>query len=463
MTRRRAWRRLVLLAASWCIPSGCVYYNGVYNAEKSAKRGDSKLRRNEDDGAREDFRLSAAHAESVLVRHPTSQWVARSLYLAGRGAALAGECETGRARLQAFLANPEAQAIDRQRAVIAIAACHLRSSDAPRARVLLDSLLPGITDAEVRRQARLWAARTALTVGDLAATDQYLGDQDSGLLPWEIASSALGQRDFVRAESILVQRGRAGDFREDVVRAINDFGNGNRLDGAERIVKAYDNARVREVNRGRLQYALGDQLLRGGRDSLARLYFARVTTLITRDTLLRREVVARTAYLELRRAQSMQTADSVLTRVDSSAWSTVFGRQMSEQLLLMRLLLGRDDPSGASAFLAGEVVRDSLRAVPLAAALFSGMARQNPQSLFAPFAWYAASVLVPDSADRWRQRIPVEYPASAVAARLRGEDVTEAPDFTNAPQLLKLRWGEAVRVWSDSVRKLRTRAAPRNP
>jgi hypothetical protein len=153
----------------------------------------------------------------------------------------------------------------------------------------------------------------------------------------------------------------------------------------------------------------------------------------------------------------------VLTRVDSAAWSTVFGRQMSEHLLLMRLLLGRDDPSGASAFLASEVVRDNLRAAPLAAALFTGMARQNPQSLFAPYAWYAASVLVPDSADRWRQLIPAEYPASAVAARLRGDDVAVMPDFTNAPQLLKLRWGEAVRVWSDSVRKLRTRAAPRNP
>ena len=458
-----ARRRLAAVATCWLFVSGCVYYNGVYNAEKSAKRGDSKLRRNEDDGAREDFRLSATHAESVLVRHPTSTWATRARYLAGRGAALAGDCETGSTRLLAFLAEANAPSDDRQRAVVALAACYLRSSEAPRARTLLDSLLPSVTDAEIRRQARRWAARTALTLGDLAATDQYLGDQDAGLLPWEIASSALGQRDFARAESVLVQRGRAGDYREEVVRAINDFGSGNRLDGAERIVKAYDNARVRDASRGRLQYALGDQLLRAGRDSLARLYLARATTLMTRDSLLRREVMARTAYLEVRRAQSLQSADSVLTRVDSAAWSTVFGRQMSEHLLLMRVLLGRDDPSGASAFLASEVVRDSLRAAPLAAALFTGMARQNPQSLFAPYAWYAASVLVPDSADRWRQLIPAEYPASAVAARLRGDDVAVMPDFTNAPQLLKLRWGEAVRVWSDSVRKLRTRAAPRNP
>jgi hypothetical protein len=99
----------------------------------------------------------------------------------------------------------------------------------------------------------------------------------------------------------------------------------------------------------------------------------------------------------------------------------------------------------------------------LAQAVFTAFARQRAGSVFAPHAWYAASALWPDSAERWHQRIRVEYPGSAVAMRLRGEDPSTADDFANAPTLLRLRWGEAVRVWSDSVRKLRARSAPRNP
>lgn len=460
---RTARRRLGAVVTVWLLASGCVYYNGVYNAEKSAKRGDAKLRRNEDDAAREDFKASAAHAETVLVRHPSSPWAVRSLYLAGRGAALSGECETGRRHLTTFLAGSSGTADERARATVALAACELRTSNAVRARALLDSVLRTLPEGETRRQARLWAARSALALGDLPATDEYLGDLNTGLLPWEIAATALGARDFARAESVLVVRGREGDFREDVVRALVDFGAAQRLDGAERVVRAFDNARVRDLNRARLQYTLGDQLVKAGQDSLARMYLQRAAALVGKDSLMRREVVARTAYLELRRAESMRSADSAVARVDSASWTTAFGRQIREHLLLMQLLMVRDDPTGASAFLAGEVARDSLRSARLAQAVFADFARQNTRSMFAPHAWYAASVLWPDSAERWQQRVRVEYPASAVALRLGGEDPSTADDFANAPTLLKLRWGEAVRVWSDSVRKLRARGAPRNP
>jgi hypothetical protein len=461
--RQGALLRVMAVATTWLLANGCVYYNGVYNAEKSAKRGDAKLRRNEDDAAREDFKLSAAHAETVLVRHPKSKWTSRSLYLAGRGAALSGDCETGRRYLATFLGGSAGSGDEKSRALVALAACELRTSNAARARALLDSLLPSLPAGETRRQARLWAARSALALGDLQATDQYLGDVDSGLLPWEIAAAALAARDFVRAESVLVVRGRAGDFREDVVRALADFGQAQQLDGAERVVRAYDNARVRDLFRGRLQYTLGDQLLKAGRDSVARLYLERSALLAGKDSMMRREVVVRTAYLDLRRARSMSGADSVLARVDSGSWTTTLGRQINEHLLLLRLLLGRDDPTGASAFLAGEVARDSLRSAWLAQAVFTEFARERTTSVFAPHAWYAASTLMPDSAERWQQRIRVEYPASAVTLRLRGEDPTTADDFANAPTLLKLRWGEAVRVWSDSVRKLRARSAQRAP
>lgn len=468
MTRRlgvaaRGAARVAAVACAWLLAAGCVYYNGVYNAERVAKRGDGKLRRNEDEAAREDFRLSAIHAESVLVRAPTSSWYPRALYLAGRGAALAGGCEQGVARLNALLLVPTVPDDDRVRATIALAACDLRQSNAASARARLDALLGRLPEGESRRQARLWSARAALAQGDLPAVDRYLGSLDAGLLPWEVVNAALAARDYARAESVVVARAGTGDFRSEVTRTVNDLAAAARFEAAGRIVKAYDNTRVRESDRARLHFALGAQLARTGQDTLARRTLLRAEALVGKDTLLRSDVRARMLLLDLRRAESMPAADSILARVDSSTWATSFARQIGEHVLLVQLLRGRDDPTGASAYLAGEVVRDSLRTPLLAQALFSSFARTNGSSVFAPFAWYAASLLRPDSAERWVQRIRTEYPASAVAARLRGADPATTEDYQRAPDLLKLRWGEAVRVWSDSVRKLRTRAAPRAP
>lgn len=464
MTRAKvAAVRLGAVTAVWLLASGCVYYNGVYNAEKAAKRGDNKLRRNEDDAAREDFRISATHAETVLARAPKSSWYPRALYLAGRGLALAGECTQAVPRLDSLLAIRALPPEDRARATIALASCETRQPDQTVARARIDSLLVTLPEGETRRQARLWGARAALAQGDLAAVDRYLGSLDAGLLPWEVVNAALGSRDYARAESVVVSRGALGDFRSEVVRTVTDLASAAMFPQAERVVKAYDNPRVRESNRARLHYTIGEQFVRAGRDTLARRSLQLADGLVGKDSLLRREVRARLLLLDLRRADSMAVADSMLARVDSSVWVTPFGRTIGEHLLLVRLLSGRDDPSGASAYLAGEVVRDSLRTPLLAQSVFTSFARTRSTSVFAPWAWYAASVLRPDSAERWQQRIRTEFPASSVAARLRGDDPSTAEDYQSASGLLKLRWGEALRVWADSVRKLRARAAPRAP
>ena len=76
-----------------------------------------------------------------------------------------------------------------------------------------------------------------------------------------------------------------------------------------------------------------------------------------------------------------------------------------------------------------------------------------------PNAYYAASLLAPDSAPSWVSRVRSEFPNSSVAAFLRGEDPASKPDFVSTPELLRFSWGEAAREWADSVRKLR--APPR--
>lgn len=456
--RGRAIWRALLWSGAWLTGTGCVYYNGVYNAQSAAKAGDARLRRDQDEQAIAQFQLSAERAESVLARFPTSNWRTRALYLAGRGASLSGNCEKGTPRLLDFLSSGGTGVADRDRARVALAVCDVRLSRVAEARRRLDSLVAA-PDAETARQARLWAARAALAQGDLDAVSGYLGRLEAGVLPWEFINASLAARDYTRVESLLVVRARRGDFRDDAVRAVRDMAGAGSVAGAERVVQAYDAIRVRDVARGALHYALGDHWVRAGDDSLALVHLNAARELGARDSVVARESAARLAYVALRRTTTVPEADGVLARVDSVVARTPYARRFGEQFLLVRLLATQADPTGAALYLAGEVARDSLRAPLLATGLFTRLAREQSASPLAPHAWYAASLLRPDSAELWRRRVLAEFGFSAVAARLRGEDPATLPDYVATPELLRFTWTDAVRLWADSVRKLR--ALPR--
>lgn len=437
--------------------SGCVYYNGVYNARAAARDGDRRLARGGETEATPFFQSSAAKAESILVRHPKSSWRTHALYLAGRGAALAGQCETGVPRLSEFLAEPGTTAADRDRARVALGVCDLRLTRIPAARARLDSLIDA-PDAQTARQARIWAARAALAAGDRDAVARYLGDADDGALPWELLLSSLAAREYTRVESLLVQRAALVDYRDDVPRALREMWAAGEWDGVERVVQRFDAVRLRDAQRATLHFAVGELNLRSGRDSIARQHLFTARTLAGRDSIVERESAARLAFITMVRAASLPDVDSVLVRLDSATLRTPFARRVSEQLLLIRLLTSQDEPTGAARFLAAEVARDSLRAVALARSLFMQVVREQPGAALAPHALYAAGLLTPDSAAAWGQRIAREYSGSAVARWIAGDDPASQSDFASVPALLSQRWGVAIRVWADSVRKLRTPA-----
>lgn len=463
MTRVLAAVRVAVVGTVWVLATGCVYYNGVYNAEKSAKRGDARLRRDADAEAQQEFQQSAARAESVLARFPKSTWRPRALYLAGRGAALGGECDKGRSALIEYLSIAPTPSPERDRARVALAVCDVRNADLASARARVDSVIASPhaqLDTETRRQARLWGARAALTQGDLDAVPLYLGTMESSVLPWELVNASVNAREFARAESLLVERARRGDYRDDVVRAVREMGLSEQFVSAERVVTAYDAVRIRASARGTLHYTLGDQLLRVGHDSLARLHLTTARTLASNDTVIDRESLARLTMVDLRRASSLRHMDSVLARVDSATWRTAYGRRLSEPVLLLRMLNSREDGTGATQFLAAEVARDSLRAPRLASGLFAALGRDRGTTPVAPHAWYAASVLEPDSADQWRRKVITEFSFSSVAARLNGQDPASRPDFVSTAELLKFSWSETVRLWNDSLRVLRTVSRP---
>ena len=461
VVRRVALRLALVIAGAG--GSGCVYYNGVYNAEASARQGDLRLRQELEDDARGQFQQSAARAESVLVRHPTSAWRPRALYLAGRGAALSGACEQGRPRLLEALRQPALEPADRHRARVALAVCDVQTSQLTAARARLDSVLEemgeardrALRDPETRRQASRWAGRAALAQGAIEAAARYLGGTQGGLLPWELLGAALAAREYPQVESLLIERASRDDYREDALRAVRTLAAQGRVDLAERIVAAYDRSRVRDAARATMHLALVDPMIDAGRDSAALKQVEAGQALAGRDTLLRRELAARASSVAIRRSLSLRAVDSLWVTLDTTQRQLPVMRRVGEQLLLLRLLTQRASEASAGTFLAAEIARDSLRAPRLAAALFLRVAREGSAAPLAPQALYAASLLLPDSAEAWRQEITTLHGYSSVAARLRGDDPAGRPDFVSAPELLRFTWAETSRVWADSVRRLR--------
>lgn len=460
--RGKRWARVLFGVP--VLLSGCVYYNGVYNAKAAARTGDARLRRGDESDATQFFQLSAAKAETVLVRYPKSAWRTRALYLAGRGAALAGQCEPALIRLAEFLSQAGSSADDRARARMALASCELRTARVATARVRLDSLIE-TRDPETARQARLWAARAALAAGDRDAMARYLGAAADGAMPWELLMSSLSAQEFVRVESLLVQRAARADYRDDVTRVLRELFAAGQWDAVESVVRGYDASRIRDASRASMHFTVGDLNLRAGRDSIAQQHLFAARTLAERDTVITRESAARIAYMSMMRVSTLREVDTIVARQDSAVRRTPFARRINEQLLLVSLLAQQAEPTGAAWFLAAEVARDSLRAPALARTLFLRVPRELPGTPLAPHALYAAGLLTPDSASAWGARIGRDYAGSSVAAWLRGDDPATQADFALAPELLQLRWTETLRTWADSVRKLRTppKTAPPQP
>jgi hypothetical protein len=457
---RRAIGRLAALAALWSMATGCVYFNGVYNATDAAHAGDARLDRGNEADASSHFLLSAARAESVLVRHPKSKWRSRALYLAGRGAAYGNECAKAVPRLTEYLAIAGTDARERESARVAMGVCETRALQLASARARFDSLLDS-RHTEIARQARLWGARAAIASGDRDAVPRYLQGIDATALQWELVQVSLAAGEFARVESLIVQRAARGDYRDDVTRAVRDLWGAGQWDAAERIVAGYDLARAGDANRASMHYALGDLSLRAGRDSMARQHLFTARALAGKDTVMERESLARLALIGMSRMAQLREVDTAFSRQDSAVLRTAVARRAGESLLLLKLLEQRPDPTGAALFLAAEVARDSLRAPRLARTLFLRVAREVIGSPLAPNALHAAALLEPDSAAEWSARIRADYPASYVAAWLAGDDPATRPDFTSTPELLRFQWTAVTNLWSDSVRKLR--APPRPP
>lgn len=436
-------RLLILLLGT----SACAYYNGLYNARGLVKRAESAARDGKDSVAVAAWREAAAKADTVVTRYPKSRWSDDALLVSGTSSALAGDCTHGLERLGQWERHPRADARQRVRATLARGACLVRHGEFARA---LDTLGPAVADRDATRSriAAAWAARAALGAGRLDTVTALASRARSDALDAELATAALSSGHAALAERILGQR--AGEWRSlaAIHLPLAMLAQVDRA-AAEGIVQVAQAGRGSRVERARLSAIAGSWSERDGDVRSARAHYERTLRMST-DTALVAEVNSRLGLLEVRTAGTLEQAQALLERARGKAIATTELARVDSALRLTTRLANADDTTAASLFLAAEVARDAVGAVPLARALFLRAARQRPTSSLAPKALLAAADLAPDSARVWRAQVLARYADSPYAHALEGKPVSSAALATDE-HLLRLTWSRATAPDSASV------------
>lgn len=446
----RRWTPFVVIAAA-----GCAYYNGIYNAKSQASIGDHQFQRGEVSAATQAYVISAATAETVLVRYPKSRWRADALYLAGRGFALAGECGKSAPRLDEFLALPNVPADRRDRALVARGACLVSANQLVEADAILRPLLES-HDSQVRAQAALWAGRAALQIGDADRAATLLASVAGATAAWEFLNAAVTRGDYATAESLLVARATAGDWRSEVLRDVRLlWGTGHRT-GAERVANLYGRSRAPTDQRVALHLLTSDLAADAGDTALARqqaIAAERIGYTPTVDAEARVRLLA----LRIRELDALSDITAAVARDSARVSGTLLMPRIRDNLIIVRLLLGNTDIYGASTFMAAEIARDSLHNYKLARSLFLSIERDHPDSnaYLAARGFAAVAAMFPDSASGYRSRIVSRWPSSGAAVAISGGDLS-ASGLRAEDRALQNAWSVVMRQWGDTLKARKT-------
>jgi hypothetical protein len=188
---------------------------------------------------------------------------------------------------------------------------------------------------------------------------------------------------------------------------------------------------------------MGELLAAAGRDGEARDVLTIVPKL-SADSVIVLRARELLAQLSLAQAASLQ---EVADQLKKGGVAQDRGR-MLDAILLARLLEREDPETGAGRFLAGEVARDSLRALRLARTLFVGL---PPASPLAPKGWLAAGALASDSAGYYASEARRRWPSSTYVLAVDGKDSSDSLSIAAPEAALRTAWAHAIVLFADSV------------
>jgi tetratricopeptide (TPR) repeat protein len=446
-----AWGRPVAALAAgalWAV-SGCVYYNGMFNAERAAAEAGRFEGQGRTAEARDRWQRAIVHAESVAVRHPRSRWAADALLLRGRGlvqlerfhdAATVLEGATRRAR----------PGLQRAQCYVLLGQAYLAVGRLANATAALDTAL-ALEQPQVRAEALLFRGRARLALALPAAA---LADFTASLDPraaFDRARTRLVLRDTTGALAQMDSLAGTRPYQERAWReALDGLGGLGGVASASRLAGLLaSRADLTRGQQARLLLDDGDRLLRASEAPAAQARY-RVAALTAPDSVEARLATVRGIRLALVAARGeadLEDAAQRLAQLAADGGAPAREAQPSLRVLNRITQLAQDEEvPDARWFLRAELLRDSLRARGLAAQAFAAMGERYPDSPWTPKALLAAIAADHPAADSLRGVLDVRY--------------ADSPYRRAAAGAVSPAEAEAYRVLEDSLLRLGVLAAP---
>ncbi len=413
-----------LVAGLLVLATGCVYYNGMYNANRLANKAEKAERDGRSFDAQSCWARAEVKADSVISRHPTSGWVDDALLIKSKALIIRGSCAEAIPHLERILFSSTDPDLVEQ-ANLLLGGCYaelgepgavirhveaVSASSNPERRVAAKELyaaalnqsgryqeslevLSDLDDRQLDGERAVALAGSGRIEAALDLADSLIARRDTFVV-WDSVLAAVGRHDLPTA-SALTDQLAAQDSILPETRAKYYLNDGRRW-------VAVDPARAIE----RFELAAQDPAARrngaAARIDLARIELSRVRT--------SGELVAILPVLEP--ATLSGGADAFRARRLSDTIERV--RSMADTLT-------KESPNGdIEQFLLAETARDSLGAPQLAHAFFRRLTEDWPQSPYAPKALLAMATLDAENALVYRQYLLYVYPDSPYMSYLAG-------------------------------------------
>ena len=410
--RRGAW---VLPALAAAFASGCVYYNGMYNANRAAKEAQRLERQGRPGEARDRWQRAAIHAESLVARHPRSRWADDALLIRGR-ALLQMEYATDAVVVLEQAVRAAQTEANRAEALTLLGRANLGIGRPATARAVLDTAV-AIGRAPWRSEAALLRGRALLALGQpVLALEDFAATSDPRAR-FDVVRAHLAMGDAAAAgERLTVLLGDRPYVEREWRGPLDSLARAGGAETAARLVAALAaRADLTRGQRARLFLDDADRRLAAGDTARAREGYAAAAA-ASPDSADGRMGAVRS----LRLALTAATSDSALAAAGErlAILASDGGTPGREAEAVLQVLARLDSLANAAEapdahwFLRAELLRDELHAGPLAARAFAEMATRFAASPWTPKALVAAIAAGAPQPDALRAVLDARYAAS---------------------------------------------------
>ncbi len=396
--------------------TGCVYYNGMYNANRLAKRAQKAQAKGRTFEAQSYWAQAEVRADTVIARHPESSWADDAQLIRGEAMVARQDCPTAVPALEAASFSRDSPKVA-ERALVLLSQCLVQAGDYVAADRAFVTLMAS-PDTAISRSAQLEHARVLRMLGEYQNALTTLEGMQGPAVDAERATDYANLGELAPAEPLIEQAIAQGDLSLPWVSMIAgvgrvDPGLASRLTSAVIAMTGFPN----EL-RDSLLLADGMRLLPTDPDSgLARLREAGAASPITFASLTARLRIAEYVIGQADTLSQLERAREQLATL-----SEIGGRISMEALGYLRILdrartyTDSITPSAKegdlATFVLAESIRDSLPAPRIAEELFSTVPTWWPASPYAPKALLALAALEPARAEEFFHTLECVYPAS---------------------------------------------------